>query len=227
MIEYLVFVPLGYLLGAIPFGYIAGKLFGGVDVRDHGSGSIGMTNVMRTVSPPVAILVLALDMGKAAGAVLAARFLIDAPLVETLTGIAVIAGHSWSVFIGFSGGKGTATGWGALFALSPIAGIVASVIGVGLVAITRYVSLGSIVAATLGSVTLAVLALANVSVFFDVHLEYALYGAVGAPIILFKHRDNIQRLLNGEERKLGQKVDTVPEPTETQRGKGLRWPRSA
>ena len=223
MIEYLIFVPLGYLLGAIPFGYIAGKLFGGVDVRDHGSGSIGMTNVMRTVSPPVAILVLALDMGKAAGAVVLARIIADAPMVETLTGIAVIVGHSWSVFIGFTGGKGTATGWGALFALSPIAGIVASVIGVGLVAITRYVSLGSIVAATLGSLTLAVIALVSDSV----PLEYALYGAVGAPIILFKHRDNIQRLLKGEERKLGQKVDTVPDPTETQRGKGLRWPRSA
>ena len=223
MIEYLVFVPLGYLLGAIPFGFIAGKLFGGVDVRDHGSGSIGMTNVMRTVSPPVAILVLALDMGKAAGAVILARFLADAHMVETLTGIAVIAGHIWSVFIGFSGGKGTATGWGALFALSPIAGIVASVIGVGLVALTRYVSLGSIVAATLGALTLAVIALVNDSV----PLEYALYGAVGAPIILFKHRDNIHRLLRGDERKLGQKVDTVPGQTDTQRGKGLRWPRSA
>ena len=223
MIEYLVFVPLGYLLGAIPFGFIAGKLFGGVDVRHHGSGSIGMTNVMRTVSPPVAILVLALDMGKAIGAVILARIIADAPLVETLTGIAVIAGHSWSVFIGFSGGKGTATGWGALFALSPIAGIVASVIGVGLIALTRYVSLGSIVAATLGAITLAVIALVNDSV----PLEYALYGAVGAAIILFKHRDNIQRLLRGDERKLGQKVDTVPGPTDTQRGKGLRWPRSA
>ena len=225
MIDYLVFVfvPLGYLLGAIPFGYIAGKLFGGVDVRDHGSGSIGMTNVMRTVSPPVAILVLALDMGKAAGAVILARIIADVPMVETLTGIAVIAGHSWSVFIGFSGGKGTATGWGALFALSPIAGIVASVIGVGLVALTRYVSLGSIVAATLGSLTLAVIAVVNDTV----PLEYALYGAVGAPIILFKHRDNIQRLIKGDERKLGQKVDTVPESTDGQRGKGLRWPRSA
>ena len=223
MIEYLVFVPLGYLLGAIPFGFIAGKLFGGVDVRDHGSGSIGMTNVMRTVSPPVAILVLALDMGKAIGAVILARIIADAPLVETLTGIAVIAGHSWSVFIGFSGGKGTATGWGALFALSPIAGIVASVIGVGVIALTRYVSLGSIVAATLGAITLAVIALVNDSV----PLEYALYGAVGAAIILFKHRDNIQRLLRGDERKLGQKVDTIPGPTDTQRGKGLRWPRSA
>lgn len=223
MIEYLVFVPLGYLLGAIPFGYIAGKLFGGVDVRDHGSGSIGMTNVMRTVSRPVAILVLALDMGKAVGAVVLAGMIADAPLVETLTGIAVIAGHSWSVFIGFSGGKGTATGWGALFALSPIAGIVASIIGVGLVALTRYVSLGSMVAATLGSLTLAIFAVVSETV----PLEYALYGAVGAPIILFKHRDNIQRLLKGDERKLGQKVDTVPDPTDSQRGKGLRWPRSA
>ncbi len=222
MIEYLVFVPLGYLLGAIPFGYIAGKLFGGVDVRDHGSGSIGMTNVMRTVSPPVAILVLALDMGKAAGAVILAKAIADGPMVETLTGIAVIVGHSWSIFIGFSGGKGTATGWGALFALSPIAGIVASVIGVGLVALTRYVSLGSIVAATLGALALAVIAFVNDSAPF----EYALYGAVGAPIILFKHRDNIQRLLKGDERKLGQKVDTVNQPN-AERGKSLRWPRSA
>ena len=223
MIEYLIFVPLGYLLGAIPFGYIAGKLFGGVDVRDHGSGSIGMTNVMRTVSPPVAFVVLALDMSKAAGAVVLARVITDAPMVETLTGIAAITGHSWSVFIGFSGGKGTATGWGGLFALSPIAGIVASVIGVGLVALTRYVSLGSMVAATLGSLTLAAIALVSDSVPW----EYALYGAVGAPIILFKHRDNIQRLIRGEERKLGQKVDTVPESTDTQGEKGLRWPRSA
>ena len=223
MIEYIVFIPLGYLLGAIPFGYVAGRLFGGVDVRDHGSGSIGMTNVMRTVSPPVAILVLALDMGKAAGAVVLARVIADAPMVETLTGIAVIAGHSWSVFIGFSGGKGTATGWGALFALSPIAGVVASIIGVGLVALTRYVSVGSMVAATLGSVTLAAIAVA----YDSVPLEYALYGAVGAPIILFKHRDNIQRLINGDERKLGQKVDTVAGQPDAQRGKGLRWPRSA
>ena len=225
MTDYLVFVfvPLGYLLGAIPFGYIAGKLFGGVDVREHGSGSIGMTNVMRTVSRPVAILVLALDMGKGVGAVVLAMVMADAPLVQTLTGIAVIVGHSWSVFIGFTGGKGTATGWGALFALSPIAGIVASVIGVGLVALTRYVSLGSMVAATLGSLTLAIIALVSDSV----PLEYALYGAVGAPIILFKHRDNIQRLINGDERKLGQKVDTVPDQTNTERGKGLRWPRSA
>ena len=223
MIEFLVFVPLGYLLGAIPFGYIAGKLFGGVDVRDHGSGSIGMTNVMRTVSPPVAILGARPRYGQSGiGAVILARIIADAPLVETLTGIAVIAGHSWSVFIGFSGGKGTATGWGALFALSPIAGIVASVIGVGLIALTRYVSLGSIVAATLGALTLAVIAL----VIDAVPLEYALYGAGGVPIILFKHRDNIQRLLRGDERKLGQKVDTVPGPTDNQREKGLRWPRS-
>lgn len=223
MIEYIVFVPLGYLLGGIPFGLIAGKLFGGVDVRDHGSGNTGTANVMRTVTPAAAAFVLVLDMTKAAAIVLASKyFAAGEPAVHALAAVAVIIGHNWSPFMRFSGGKGTAPGWGALLALSPIAGIVASIVGIGAVAATRYISLGSILAAGLGSMVLAIMALTGVE-----PILYALYGGAGAPIIIWKHRDNIKRLLDGSERKFGHKVDAAPPRTRTQRGKGLRWPRSA
>ena len=222
MIEYLIFVPLGYVLGSIPFGLVAGKLFGGVDVREHGSGNTGMTNVMRTVNVPVAILVLVLDMAKAVSVVVLARVFTDSPGVETLAAIATIVGHNWSVFMGFSGGKGTATGWGGLLVLSPIAGLVAAVVGIGTIAATRYVSLGSLLASTVGAVVLAVLAFMGTE-----PLPYALYGAVGTTLIVVKHRDNIERLLNGEERKIGRKADTVEAQPKTPHGKGLRWPRSA
>lgn len=222
MIEYLIFVPLGYVFGSIPFGLIAGKLFGGVDVREHGSGNTGMTNVMRTVSVPVALLVLVLDMAKVISVVVLARVFTESSGVETLAAIATIVGHNWSVFMGFSGGKGTATGWGGLLILSPVAGLIASVIGLGAIAATRYVSLGSLLAATTGAIVLAVMALIDLE-----PLPYALYGVAGATLIVIKHRDNIERLLSGEERKIGRKVDTVQPQPKTTRGKGLRWPRSA
>lgn len=222
MIEYIVFVPLGYLLGGVPFGLIAGKLFGGVDVRDHGSGNTGTANVMRTVNPVVAVLVLVLDMTKAAAIVLASRyFAADEPTVHALAAIAAVVGHNWSPFMRFSGGKGTAAGWGGLLALSPIAGIAASVVGVGIVALTRYVSLGSMIAAGLGSVLLAVMVLMGVD-----PIPYVFYGAAGTPIIIWKHRDNIKRLLDGSERKLGHKIDAAPPQAGARQGKGLRWPRS-
>ncbi len=221
MIGYLIFVPLGYLLGSIPFGYIAGKLFGGVDVREHGSGNTGMTNVMRTVNVPVAIVVLVLDMAKAVAVVLLARAFTDSPGTEAVAAIATIVGHNWSVFMGFSGGKGTATGWGGLLILSPVAGLAATIVGVIAIAASRYVSLGSVLASILGSVALIIMAIVGME-----PLPYALYGAAGATFIVVKHRGNIDRLVKGEERKIGHKVGTVASP-KTQRTKGLRWPRSA
>jgi glycerol-3-phosphate acyltransferase PlsY len=222
VIGYLVFVPLGYLLGAIPFGLVAGKLFGGVDVREHGSGNTGMTNVMRTVNVPVAILVLFLDVAKAVSVVLLARAFTDSPGTETVAAIAAIVGHNWSVFMGFKGGKGTATGWGGLFVLSPVAGLVATVVGVGAIAGSRYVSLGSLLATLFGAGALVVMAIMGIQ-----PLPYALYGAVGTTIIVVSHRGNIERLIKGKERKLGHKVDTVDAGPKARRDKGHRWPRSA
>ena len=208
MIEYLVMVPIGYLIGSIPFGLLAGKLVAKVDIREFGSGKIGMTNVLRTAGVTAAAVVLLLDMGKAVAAVVIARLLFDSGGAEAAAALAVIFGHNWPVFIGFRGGRGTASGWGGLLILSPIAGVIATVVGVSLVGLTRYVSLGSITAAALGSAMLVVLA-----IFYDpVPLVYSWYGIIGGTLIVVRHRDNIQRLLNGTERKIGRKADLASNP---------------
>jgi glycerol-3-phosphate acyltransferase PlsY len=208
VIEYLVMVPIAYLIGSIPFGLLAGKLVAKVDIREYGSGKIGMTNVLRTAGITTAAVVLLLDMGKAVAGVVIARLLFDSGGVEAAAALAVIFGHNWPVFIGFRGGRGTASGWGGLLILSPIAGVIATVVGVVLVGLTRYVSLGSIAATALGSAVLIVLA-----VFYDpVPLVYSWYGIIGGTLIVVRHRDNIQRLLNGTERKIGRKADLASSP---------------
>jgi glycerol-3-phosphate acyltransferase PlsY len=208
VIEYLVMVPIAYLIGSIPFGLLAGKLVAKVDIREYGSGKIGMTNVLRTAGITTAAVVLLLDMGKAVAAVVIARLLFDSGGAEAAAALTVIFGHNWPVFIGFRGGRGTASGWGGLLILSPIAGVIATVVGVSLVGLTRYVSLGSITAAALGSAMLVVLA-----IFYDpVPLVYSWYGIIGGTLIVVRHRDNIQRLLNGTERKIGRKADLASSP---------------
>lgn len=207
MIEYLVMVPVAYVVGSIPFGLLAGKLVAKVDIRDYGSGKIGMTNVLRTAGVTAAAVVLLLDMGKAVAVVVAARLLFDSYGVEAASALAVIFGHNWPVFIGFRGGRGTASGWGGLLILSPIAGLIASVIGLSLVGLTRYVSLGSIMAAGLGSIALIILAFMG-----QEPLVYSWYGIIGGTLIVVRHRDNIQRLLNGTERKIGHKAELASSP---------------
>jgi glycerol-3-phosphate acyltransferase PlsY len=202
--DYLILVPIGYLIGSVPFGLLAGKLVARVDVRDFGSGRIGMTNVLRVAGKRAAAGVLLLDMGKGVVAVVLARYFFDSPGAEAASALAVIFGHNWPVFIGFRGGRGTASGWGALLVLSPIAGLIATVIGLTLVAATRYVSLGSVSAAALGSVAIIALALTGI---YETPPVYTWYGAIGGTLIVLRHRDNIRRLLNGTERKIGQQVD--------------------
>jgi glycerol-3-phosphate acyltransferase PlsY len=204
MIDYLILVPIAYLLGSVPFGLIAGKIAGNMDIREHGSGNIGMTNVQRTVGTPAAALVLLLDMGKAALAVVVARIFFDSPGVEAAAALAVVFGHNWPIFIRFRGGKGTASGWGGLIILSPIAGLVAMLVGVPLIALTRYVSLGSVSAAVLGSLSLIIM-----STLGHLPLAYIWFGAIGSVLVVVRHRENIQRLLSGTERKLGQRAEAA------------------
>ena len=139
MIDYAILVPVGYLLGSVPFGIIVGRAVGGVDVRQYGSGSTGMTNVLRTVGRRAAAIVMILDMSKSVMAVLLARILSDSAGVEVVTALAVIAGHIWPVFAGFSGGKGISVGWSALIVLSPISGLVAGLVGIPIIVISRLV----------------------------------------------------------------------------------------
>ena len=209
--DILIMAAVGYLIGALPFGVLIGKAVANVDVREHGSGAMGMTNVLRTVGKPAAAAVLALDIGKGVAAVIIAKWIFDSPGAEVAAALAALVGHNWPVFIGFRGGRGTASGWGALWVISPIAGFAATVIGLSLVAITRYVSLGSIAAASLGSLVLIGLAIIGASVEMPVEtpLVYCWYGAIGSALIVFRHRENIARLLNGTERKIGQRADVA------------------
>jgi glycerol-3-phosphate acyltransferase PlsY len=230
ILDYVILVLTGYLLGSVPFGVVLGWAVRRIDVREHGSGNTGMTNVLRTVGRPAAALVLLLDMGKGVASVVLARAVSDTAGVESAAALAALAGHNWPVFLGFRGGRGTATGWGALLVLSPISGLVATVVGTSLVATTRYMSLGSIGAATLGTGTLVVLSLSGLPpgyAWADAPLGYVWFGAIGGSLVVARHRDNIERLLKGEERKVGQPSEDGDSCPGHDRGKGLRWPRSA
>ena len=230
ILDYVILVLTGYLLGSVPFGVVLGRVVRRIDVREYGSGNAGMTNVLRTVGRPAAALVLLLDMGKGVASVVLARALSDTAGVESAAALAALAGHNWPVFLGFRGGRGTATGWGALLVLSPISGLVATVVGTSLVATTRYMSLGSIAAATLGTGTLVVLSLSGLPpgyAWADAPLGYVWFGAIGGLLVVARHRRNIERLLKGEERKVGQPSEDGDSCPGHDRGKGLRWPRSA
>jgi glycerol-3-phosphate acyltransferase PlsY len=195
---YFIFIPIGYLIGAIPFGLVATWLTKRVDVRDFGSGKTGMTNVMRTAGVKVGVVVLLLDMGKAVLAIALPIIFADTPGADAGAGLAALVGHIWPVYVGFRGGRGIGPGWGGLFMFHPLAGVIATGIGVPLVLVTRYVSLGSLVGAVSGAIVILVFALVGIVPF-----EYMFYGIIGATLIVYKHRDNIVRLLRGEERKLG------------------------
>ena len=222
MTGYLIFIPVGFLLGSLPAGLAAGWMFKRVDVRDLGSGSTGTSNVLRSVGVPAAVLVLALDMGKAILAVVLARIFADSHGVEVAAALAALCGHNWSIFAGFRGGKGTAPGWGILFILSPVSGLAATLVGVPVVAFTRYMSLGSIVSVTTAAIALVILYLTGHAPF-----EYVWFGLIGGGLIIARHKGNIQRLLTGQERKLGQSADTRTGQPPADRRKGFRWQRSA
>ena len=131
-----------YLLGAIPIGLLVGKLFGGVDVRQSGSGRTGATNVLRTLGWKATVPVVLLDLFKGSAAVLAGGAIAGVP-GEVAAAVAVVLGHSWSVFIGFGGGRGVIPAGGAALALVWPAAIIGTIVGILVIALTRYVSLGS------------------------------------------------------------------------------------
>lgn len=185
-----------YLLGAVPWGLVFGRLRG-IDVRQHGSGGTGATNTLRLLGWKMAIGVFLLDFAKGLLPVVLARVL-DAPDWATATiAVATVIGHCWSPFIGFSGGKGMATGGGAavglawwlVFLLLPM---------IAIVALTRYVSLASLAAAVVGPAIVIGLATRG-----DFPWPWALGITVMAAIITYQHRTNISRLRTGTERKFG------------------------
>lgn len=217
----LAFIAVGYLLGSMPFGVMIGKIFKGVDVRNYGSGSSGMTNVIRTVGVRAGALVMLLDMTKSVAAILLARAFTDSQGAEVAAAVAAIVGHAWPVFAGFKGGKGISPGLSALFVLSPISGLVTLLVGVPIIAITRYMSLGSIVGTLCAFIALIVLAVTGLT-----PAVYVWLVVIGGAIVMARHRNNIVSLLKGRERKLGQPAVGIGPEGRTGRKKGLGWPRS-
>ena len=192
----------GYLCGSIPSGVLAGKLFGNVDPRSVGSGKTGATNILRTLGPGAAAAVAATDILKGVAPVLLARLVLfpGQPWAETIGGLSALLGHNYSVFIRFKGGRGVVTALGATMVAAPLFALIPFIIGVLLVAITRYVSLGSVVGALLGALLLC---------WFAVNQgdpAWAIWGVLVGGFIVVAHRDNIERLLAGKERKLGERA---------------------
>lgn len=223
--RYIACVAVGYLLGSIPFGVIVSKYFARLDVRQYGSGATGTTNVLRTAGKKAAVLVFTGDLLKGVLAVVFAwlimgnsylavgNFGLGLPLAQVLAALAAVAGHNWSIFLKFRGGRGVTTYFGGLIALLPIAAVFGGeVFLIGAVA-TRFVSLGSI-AGVIGSYAIIV----PLTVLNGWPLEILLYGLIGVVVILFMHRGNIKRLLAGNERRLGEKAEGLEHPAEREAG---------
>ncbi len=222
-------VIIGYLLGSIPIGYLLTRRQTKVDIRAYGSGKTGATNVLRTVGRKWAILVAALDICKGALAVVIAGLIVGSDYLlvgnsglwwlltsaQVLAALAAVAGHIWSPFLKFKGGRGVATFFGGLVALCPVAALFGGevlIIGAGL---TRFVSLGSI-AGAVGSYAILV----PLTILNGFPVEYLFYAVAGGVIIFIMHRDNIRRLISGKERKLGDKEEVgLPPPNVTKGAK--------
>jgi len=195
-------ILVGYVSGALPFGLWIGRIFRGVDIRTLGSGNLGATNVYRSLGPGLGWLTLLLDAAKGALPVLLAPHLPGAAslpggveIARIVAGLAAVAGHVWTFLAGFKGGKGVATTAGVLLALSPPAFGIFVLVFVVTVAISRYISLGSM----LGSVAFAI-SLAWLSPGGVMSPQFGV-GVLIALLVIARHRENIARLAKGEERR--------------------------
>lgn len=187
----IVYVILAYLIGSIPSGLIIGKGLFGTDVRQFGSKNIGATNTYRVLGLKVALPVFICDALKGAiGVLLLASY---GPAFAVLGGILAMVGHNWSIFLGFKGGRGVATGLGVLIALSPLVAVICFAIWGIIVYPTKLVSLGSIIAAA---------AVPLLMFLTGQSWWYVGFGALAALFVILRHRDNIIRLLSGKELKV-------------------------
>jgi len=191
-------VAAAYLVGAVPIGFVVARAFGVGDIRSHGSGNIGATNVLRTAGRLPAVLTLVGDVIKGYLAVVVGAALSQGAVETTaLAAIAAVAGNCWSVFLGFRGGKGVATGLGALLAIVPWAVVPAALVWLGVTMTFRYVSLGSIMAA---------LCVPLGAVLLGYPWPFVAASAAVAAIVVLRHRENVTRLLGGTERRLGERA---------------------
>ncbi|MFD2115977.1 glycerol-3-phosphate 1-O-acyltransferase PlsY [Paenibacillus yanchengensis] len=196
MLYNIIAIIASYLLGSISFSIVYARLFKGIDIRQHGSGNAGATNTLRILGKGPGILVFLLDFAKGTVAVLLGYWLSTNEWVPVLCGLAAIIGHNWPIWFRFKGGKGIATTVGAMAALAFWPALIAGILTIILIAITKYVSVGSLLFATLTPIFVAIF-----------NFSWPLFGGT-LIICLFafvRHRSNIVKLLQGKENKLGTK----------------------
>ncbi len=206
---------IGYLWGSVPAGYWMGKLIRGkdFDIRDYGSHKIGATNVLRTLGRVPALIVLVFDLLKGVGPTLIATlvpFFYSSGWGPTVAALAALIGHIYPVFIGFKGGRGVLTASGALLIISPLAFFISAVVLFITILTSRFVSLGSIagsLTAIICGILFFVIGQLNPAFFAKVTLPQLIFMVIAPAIVIIVHYDNIGRLLSGNERKIGQKVN--------------------
>jgi glycerol-3-phosphate acyltransferase PlsY len=202
-LKFIAIILLSYLLGAIPFGIIATKLTRGIDIRDYGSGKIGATNVLRSAGGKAGLLTLIPDVAKGAVSVMIAWLVLDGYAAQIVAALAAMVGHNWPIYANFRGGRGVGPYVGGMAAMYwPVALACGPGVGLGVAALTRYASLGSIFVVLSSFTAMLLMVLLGMQ-----PTEYLIYAGVGGGLILFQHRDNIQRLAAGTERKLGEKAE--------------------
>ena len=208
MAAYIIVGIVAYLIGSISFSVIISKKMAGFDVREKGSGNAGATNMLRSVGKKAAILTLLGDALKGVVAILFAIIVgaiaksADKSLLVQIAGILVVVGHTFPIFFGFKGGKGVATSLGVLLMTNWKIGLICLVFALVLMAVTRMVSLGSIGAAVLFPVLVLFI---HTNFTISEGSSYFVYSVILAAIVIFNHRANVQRILNGTENKLSLK----------------------
>lgn len=193
ILHFLLGFVLGHVCGSVPSGLWLVQAFHGIDIRNYGSKNIGTTNVFRTVGPKTAVLVLIADAFKGILAVGIMSYFFHNPLLDVVTALGVLLGHNYSLFLGFKGGKGVATALGLLIFMMPKVAVASFGIWLVCVLLTRYVSLGSIMAAIFTP---------PLAWYLGYPSAYVIFSVVAAFFVVLRHKENIHRLLTGTESKI-------------------------
>ena len=220
MVAYIIMAVIAYLIGSINFSVIISKKMAGFDVREKGSGNAGSTNVLRTVGKKAAIITLVCDILKGVVSVLIALLVgtiagktANSAVVVEIAALAVVIGHTFPVFFGFRGGKGVATSLGVILIVNWKIGLICLVFALALMALTRMVSLGSISASVLFAVLTMFIRDSYIG-GIDFDFSFIIFGILLATLVIFNHRSNLKRIINGTENKLNFKKKEEKEAQE-------------
>lgn len=200
--EIFLVILISYLLGNFQTSYLLGKIFMKSDIREFGSGNAGTTNALRVYGIKFAVATLVLDALKGAIAVVIGVYFLG-EIGGYLSGVSVVLGHNWPAFLKFKGGKGIATTIGVALTISPLVAIICIILGVLIIIKTRYVSLGTITAIVIWPLLSFILMILKV---VNLNFNFIIFSSILAIIAVYKHKTNINRLLKGEESKIGSKV---------------------